>query len=75
MRRFTVRSSRKLPALAKGQLWKMTHAYVYIVDLGKSIIRFKLMDSPLEACERTLTSGIDTLRGYLKLRHAQLVSA
>jgi hypothetical protein len=61
--------------LAEGQLWKLRNRYVYIVGLGKDLIRFKLLDSPKETGERILTSGIDTLWGYLTSRKGKLVSA
>jgi hypothetical protein len=63
-----------VPSLAKGQLWKLKHAYIYVVDLGKRMIRFKLMTSPKARFERTLTGEADTLWGYLKQRHAELVN-
>jgi hypothetical protein len=59
--------------LATGQLWKMKHAYVEIVELGKNLIRFRLMTSPREICERPIMSGIDTLARYLLARQAELV--
>jgi hypothetical protein len=61
--------------LAEGQLWKLRNRYVYIVGLGKDLIRFKLLDSPRETGERILTSGIDTLWGYLTSRKGKLVRA
>lgn len=60
--------------LRKGQLWKLKRSYVYIVALQGSGILFKLMDSPAEMGERTLTSGVDTLSRYLLSRKGKLVS-
>lgn len=62
-------------SLAPGQLWKMKHVYVRIVELGKELIRFQMLDALGEDGSRVQTSGIETLWGYLKSRHAQLVKA
>ena len=64
-----------VPGLAKGQLWKLRHAYIYVVGLGKRAIQFKLMTSPDARFERTLTGEIETVWGYLRQRGAKLVSA
>ena len=61
------------PRLAPGQLWKMKHLYVRILELGKEWIRFQMMDFLGEDGVRVQTSGIDTLRVYLHSRHATLV--
>jgi hypothetical protein len=61
------------PALAKGQLWKMKHAYIEIVELGRKIIRFKMMRRLNETGVRIQTSAFETLYGYLQARHAQLI--
>jgi len=61
--------------LREGQLWKLNRRYIYIVGLLESSIQFKLMDSPNETMQRTLTSGIDTLLRYLSSRRGKLVKA
>jgi hypothetical protein len=61
------------PSLATGQLWKMKHAYVQIVDLGKRIIRFRMMRRLNETGARIQTSAFETLYGYLQARQARLV--
>jgi len=61
--------------LHRGQLWKLKSSYVYIVATVKSNIQFKLMDSPNQHAERTLTSGTDTLSRYLASRKGKLVNA
>jgi len=63
------------PALAKGQLWKLNHAYIQIVELGKRLIHYRMMTNLREHGVRTQMSGIDTMWGYLKTRHARLVRA
>ena len=61
------------PTLAKGQLWKLKHAYIRIVDLGKKLIHYKMMTNPGQTWVRTQMSGIETMWSYLKSRHARLV--
>jgi len=60
-------------ALAKGQLWKLSNAYIQIVELGKRLIHYKMMSRPGEVMARTQMSGIETMLDYLKTRHAELV--
>jgi hypothetical protein len=66
-------TKKRFPALACGQLWKMKHAYVQIVELGKRLIHFKMMQRLGEAGVKTQISAIETLYGYLQARHARLV--
>ena len=61
--------------LAKGQLWRLSNAYIQIVELGKRLIHYKMMSQPEETWARTQMSGIETMWVYLKTRHAQLVKA
>jgi hypothetical protein len=61
--------------LAKGQLWRLSNAYIQIVELGKLLIHYKMMSRPDETGARTQMSGIETMWVYLKTRHAQLVRA
>ncbi len=68
-----MKDRRTFPSLAAGQLWKMKHAFVQIVELGNRIIHFKMMRDLDEAGVRTQISPWDTLYGYLKARHARLV--
>ena len=66
-------AKKTFPALAKGQLWKMKHAYVLIVELGRQIIHFKMMERLGETGVRTQVSALDTLYRYLQARDAHLV--
>jgi hypothetical protein len=61
--------------LAPGQLWKMKHAYVQIVELGKSLVSYRMMKSRGETWVRAKKSEIETLWGYLQSRQAELVNA
>ncbi len=61
------------PALAKGQLWKLSHAYIHIVELGKRLISYRMFTNLNEKGVRTQMSDITTMWGYLTSRHAELV--
>ncbi len=61
------------PQLAKGQLWQLNHAYIQIVELGKRLLHYRMLSHPEETGVRTQMSGIDTMWGYLRTRHARLV--
>jgi len=63
----------KTEGLESGQLWKLKKYYVQIVELGKSSVCFKMMDSPSDTHERVLTSDIDRLWRYLLSRKGRLV--
>jgi len=60
--------------LAKGQLWKMNNAYIQIVDLGKMLIHYKMMNQLGQMQARTRMSTIDTMGIYLKSNRARLVT-
>ena len=63
------------PGLAKGQVWKLKHAYIQIVDLGHRLLHYRMLDSPSQRGVRTQMSGVDVMWGYLKSRHARLVKS
>jgi hypothetical protein len=58
---------------AKGQLWKLNHFYVQVVDLGKKLIHYRMLSDLKETGTKVKTSGIDVMWAYLKSRDAQLV--
>lgn len=60
--------------LASGQIWKLKHAYVEIVELGRRLIRFRMLDTLEEIGARVLTSDIDVLQRYLVSRRAKLIT-
>lgn len=61
--------------LAKGQIWQLKHVYIRIMELGKRLLHYKMMDSLDDHGARTQISGIDVMRGYLASRRARLVRA
>ena len=61
-------------SLATGQLWQINGAYIYIVELGKRLISYKMMRQPKQRAVRTQMAGIDALETYLLDNGAKLVS-
>ena len=59
--------------LAKGQLWKLNHFYIQIVELGKQLLHYRMLSDLKEPGARIKTSGVDVMWGYLKSRHARLI--
>src|SRR6266571_1618318 len=70
----TNRTKKPSPALAKGQLWKMDHTHIQIVDLGKMLVHYKMLRD-LGQMRRTQMSRIESMEDYLKTNEAQLVKA
>jgi hypothetical protein len=64
--------STRLQELEAGQLWKIEHGYVYIVELGKRLIRFKMLRHPNQRAVTRLI-GIEALLNYLRQSEAELV--
>jgi hypothetical protein len=61
------------PALADGQRWKTKDAYIEIVQLGKTLIDYKLLRE-LGQRRRTQTTTFKTMEDYLKLKEARLMT-
>jgi hypothetical protein len=62
-------------SLAKGQLWKLNHLYIQIVELGKRLIHYRMLSDLKETGARIKTSSVDVLWRYLQSRHARLVNS
>jgi hypothetical protein len=60
--------------LEKGQLWKIENGYIYIVELGKRLIQYKLMRQPRQKAVTTRLIGMTELLAYLKRNGAELMS-
>ena len=60
-------------SLAKGQVWRMKDRHIQIVDLGKTLIHYK-MQKDARMMGRTLTTIPETMLNYLKEHKAQLVT-
>jgi len=59
--------------LEKGQLWKLENGYLYIVELGKRLIHYKLLRQPNQKAVVTRLIGVQELLTYLKHTEASLV--
>jgi len=60
--------------LEKGQLWKLDNGYLYIVELGKRLIHYKLLRQPNQRAVVTRLIGVQELLTYLKHAEATLVA-
>jgi hypothetical protein len=69
------RHSESSRGLAKGQLWKLNHLYIQIVELGKKLIHYRMLSDLKESGARIKTSSVDVMEEYLKSRHARLVQS
>jgi hypothetical protein len=62
-----------LRGLEAGQLWKVEHGYVYIVDLGRRLIQYKMLRNPNQKAVITKLIGMDALLNYLRHSEAELM--
>jgi hypothetical protein len=61
------------PEVSKGQVWQLKNACIHIVDMGRWLMHYRMMDSWGEHGARIQTSGIDVMVRYLKTRRARLL--
>ena len=59
--------------LAKGQIWRIDHGYVHIVERGKSLLHYTIMRKLSRRATRTQVSGIAEVEKYLKANGAKLL--
>ena len=59
--------------MEKGQLWKIEHGYLHIVELGKRLIHYRILRQPAQRGVLTKTIGIEALLNYLQQNEAELV--
>ena len=60
--------------LEAGQLWRLEHGYIYIVEQGKRLIQYKLLKEPNQRAGVIRLIGIEALLRYLNTSDAHLVS-
>jgi hypothetical protein len=67
-----LRNSKPLPPLEKGQLWSMDEAQVEIMDVGKTLAHYRLLQNQ----KRTATTlgTIEMVRDYLQNHGAKLIT-
>jgi hypothetical protein len=66
--------AKTLKPLEKGQMWKVEHGYIYIVELGKRLIHYKMLREPKQKAVLTRMIGFDALAKFLTQSEAELVS-
>ena len=59
--------------LENGQLWKVDEGYVYIVELGRRLIHYKMLRHPEQKATLTRLIGIEALLNFLRRSEAVLV--
>ena len=59
--------------LREGQLWQVEHGYVYIVELGKRLIHYKMLRQPNSLAALTQMIRVEALLNYLRQSEARLV--
>jgi hypothetical protein len=60
--------------LERGQLWKIERGYIYIAELGKRLIHYRMLKKPEQRAALTRLVGIDELMTFLRRSQAQLIS-
>jgi hypothetical protein len=68
-----IRCKNPPPALSKGQLWKTDQAYIHIVELGKTLLHYRMTRSLKQKGVITQMSAIGTMANYLKSNEARLI--
>jgi hypothetical protein len=63
----------RLRRLEAGQLWKIEHGYIFIVELGRRLIHYKMLREPNQKAVSTRLIGIEALLNYLRQNEAELV--
>lgn len=59
-------------SLEPGQLWRLEHGYVYIVELGKRLIHYKMLRNPNQRAAVTQLISIEALLRFLTQSEAVL---
>ncbi len=65
--------SKTAVSLAKDQLWKVNGEYLHIVDLGKTLIHYKMSTGLKQRGVPVKMTAIGTVQKYLKTNKAVLV--
>ncbi len=68
-------TSKPAPAgLATGQLWKTDNTYLQIVEHGKKLVHYKVMQDPRQPVVMTRLIRTDALAVYLRATEATLMN-
>jgi hypothetical protein len=60
--------------LEPGQLWKLEHGYLYIVEVGKRLVHYKTLRAPTQRATVTRLIAIGALLRYLMQTDGELVA-
>jgi hypothetical protein len=60
--------------LENGQMWKLEHGYLHIVELGKWLVHYKILRQLNQQAVTTRLIGVVELLTYLKQNEATLVN-
>jgi hypothetical protein len=64
----------QLHQLREGQLWKVEHGFIFIVELGRRLVHYKMLRRPGVRTAVTQMIRIEALLNYLCQSEAQLVA-
>ena len=65
--------AKKAPrGLAPGQVWKLDHAYLYIVQFEKLLVHYRMLREPEQRTALTRLIRMDALTNFLRLNDAEL---
>jgi hypothetical protein len=64
----------RLQKLAAGQLWRVEPGYLYIVERGDRIIRYKMVTAPSSRAAITQMVRIEAMLNFLKQSEAELIA-
>ena len=62
------------PPLESGQLWKLEHGHLYIVELGSWVIHYKIFRRSDQQTAATNLMTLEALVNFLTQSEAQLVT-
>jgi hypothetical protein len=65
---------KRLEPLQNGQLWKIEHGYLYIVELGSRLIQYKMLREVNQRAAVTRLMRLEALVNFLRHSEAELVS-
>lgn len=60
--------------LEPGQLWKIEHGYVHIIQLGKPLVHYRILRQPEQPVAITRMIGLEALLNFLQQSDAELLT-
>ncbi|MGH7969945.1 MAG: hypothetical protein ACREIC_14580 [Limisphaerales bacterium] len=67
-------SKEMLRELEPGQLWKIEHGYVHIVQLGDPLVHYRILRQPEQPVAITRMIGLEALLNFLQQSDAELLA-